>query len=1700
MDNKKDIIIQVEIASNIYGQIDKLKKELSEINVPTIDMSNIKKIDWSKDLPKGAQTINIRSSLDKGFHLNIKNAKQALNSIRANAIIPIKITPIDPGTMGSISLHDWQKLAPPDEIKDKIKILNSALGSLSNRLTSRKVGGKDGTTKSLAQILAETSTAFDQMAVSAGRAATAVGGVQTRGVASNAAKAGKQGAGAFDITSFNKNIQGIYPTMTSGMNEREIAEANKVIAASERLKIQRRVTDSLARNNESGMQDMGGIKNVFARAFMWGGAASIIYGLAGSIRKAIDVTVDLENEMVQLKKVMDDSTPFDEMKSKMFELASSMGVSITEVTKLAKIWAQQGKNMSETLQLSAVTIDAMNALSIDSAAATDFLTSVTRVWGVELNQLQKTLASVMRVQADYAIESADLASIFTKIGSGVKEAGDSMAFLAGASTALRESTRKTASQIFTSLKTIYAKSFSDEVIKSLADVGVYAKMSADQFRPFSDILGELAGKWSGFSDVQRKSLAITIGQTRYWSDFVALMGNFNIAQNATLSYYRAWDDASKASELQQKSLLNVLKGVSTSLIKIGDTFGTKFFAPLVNSMAEPIKKFADFFATLGGAQSAIVFASTLGLITMSFKSMLGAFPGYEKFLGRIGMAGEIFKQNVTKNAQAIALLGTRIRAVGKDASVYSRAQAIMASSTNLSTKTINSLAVGLTRFNAILVYSAKLLIGFVSTALRFAAWTAAFYLAEKAISSLIGKFEEAKSAAQEFAEKFPADVLEKINSLGSKDKKTGLSLSSFSEIKNALDNLVPLLIKKQKELSTSTEKYVLSWQDVQEIIGRMGTTDSEILKKNYAELTTSVEAQKKFWEDIQTTLAIIQNFTFGDTTKKAQELRESVLGNFLSASGGAEALKKELKNITGLSLNNVDDLYGDEFFNAIAKNIDKIADSPVVKKAILDWDTGFKDQLNTSMYGGLNDGSLLKKAFTGGIMPGTTGDNGISRGIANDLAKVAGFALYSAKDQIIKMSETSPINLYDNLKIGNLDASLVEDPKTLANKQLEGRKYIFDQIKKQYDEITKLGDADALSIANRGKGIEFGKLFIDSPAKASKAFATLSSELEKIRLSYNAGILFPENILNEQQKAYKNYASSIITEYTEANEELDRLAKKRATILSIIQSDPNAATDLKSFDPKKEGIDKFLSNLSELYNATAEGQEDLAAKGNKVLAQNLKEFKATLVALEETKISVGELGSAYENLGPTLLILGKLTRLQEKQAMFDKMAKQDKEFLSKQSVDYLKEELNLQEQISRAFIESEYTRVNASRTGFGELDKIKEKELSLHRAVSKRKTEIDFEEQKQRIINSQPVIPSIIDTGLFGKIYIGEKARAEFQQKLIEEELEKNQENLSIALQRVDLQEDMYSNSQRIIQAYALWNDQLKSVADRSQFIKDTLADSITDFARINETHGLSVLTDTIGKIGRRFQEEQAKIFVNNVINSKVGGFVLPSEEDLKFTERLTATGKTFYESVYGGMHAAVAEMAAVMNLPMVKKPLGDNALLEEESSKLKDLKKAANITAIGNLAATMGLSFLGGNAQNKQQGSQIGSIVGMVLPKLLGANPVVASLVSVASLFAGGALGSLFGGKTDQKQDTMIGQLKLIEQNTARVADLTEKMVNIPGSVFLPPTGGFVIQGGLTINADGIRDPQAVADVVVGRLSQEFGLSSRRSGDRGRF
>lgn len=83
--------------------------------------------------------------------------------------------------------------------------------------------------------------------------------------------------------------------------------------------------------------------------------------------------------------------------------------------------------------------------------------------------------------------------------------------LLGYTTAIGSATRESGNIVGNSLKTIFARiTTNDSAISALNEVGISINNIQGEVKPVSEILNELAGRWSSLTDAQRQNVSVGV--------------------------------------------------------------------------------------------------------------------------------------------------------------------------------------------------------------------------------------------------------------------------------------------------------------------------------------------------------------------------------------------------------------------------------------------------------------------------------------------------------------------------------------------------------------------------------------------------------------------------------------------------------------------------------------------------------------------------------------------------------------------------------------------------------------------------------------------------------------------------------------------------------------------------------------------------------------------------------------------------------------------------------------------------------------------------------------------------------------------------------------------------------------------------------------------------------------------------------------
>jgi TP901 family phage tail tape measure protein len=459
--------------------------------------------------------------------------------------------------------------------------------------------------------------------------------------------------------SSNKKVAKSSITRSKQVTAAQQAEINSIDRTNTRMRMQSQRFEGYNRKiQHSARLSKNEITDMFRRVALWSTGIGILFGTLSKIKFIFGAVKDLEVQMAELKKVMDDDTPFRTAQNALFKTALSMSVSVDKAAEIAKIWAQQGYELRDVAILTKTALLGVNAANLTAAQSVEFLTSAIKSFKIEALETAGVIDSIMAIQADFAITSANLARGMQVAGAITAQLGGSMNELFGMMTAIGEVTRETGNVIGNSLKTQLARMQQPRTIAYLEKLGIATQTLTDEgaIKRLSayDIFKQIAEKriTGKLTQDQVLDISLKIGGIRKFKDALILIENFDTAMESMQTGFLAYEDAADASAIIQDTLVRKLDKLNTAFVELGATIsesGTlgvlKNIVSGMTKMMEGLSAIAKGESFLGGAGAAAFQLLPLAIIG-----------GFAKFLGR-----RIF-QNIRgtelRSVQELANMGT----------------------------------------------------------------------------------------------------------------------------------------------------------------------------------------------------------------------------------------------------------------------------------------------------------------------------------------------------------------------------------------------------------------------------------------------------------------------------------------------------------------------------------------------------------------------------------------------------------------------------------------------------------------------------------------------------------------------------------------------------------------------------------------------------------------------------------------------------------------------------------------------------------------------------------------------------------------------------------------------------------------------------------------------------------------------------------
>lgn len=704
--------------------------------------------------------------------------------------------------------------------------------------------------------------------------------------------------------------------------------------------------------------DSNGVKNVNEQVQKLGNTASSTTTVFGKLKNAISNTFSFNkitttgylavlNEINQAGKnaketiqeldsaITDLSVAMNGTRAEASEYIKTLNKQAIElktttksVTDASDAWLRQGKTVDETETLIKDSLVLSKVGKIDSADATDYLTSALNGYKLEAKDAISVIDKLISVDAASASEAGGLALSMSRTASAADMAGVSMDKLISWLAVVKETSRDADQSVGNMMKTMLSRmnqvkagKFIDEetgeplndMEKVLNKVGIAMRDANGQFISSEKIIDELGQKWSTFDSVTQRAIATQLGGAYQYEKVIALLSNYGDAlKYAEIAAESSGSAMQKFNESYLGSLeakQNTLQASFESMIMNSD------FDEVYGGILEATTALVNFINETNALKDAMS-GLTIGAGIKAFIAIKGGINEAYIELNKFQNALKIVKKTEisTESFERLKLLcdglsKSQMKLVlsTNQLSVEQKKELLMASSLSEEEATLQLQTWNMAKANNGLTTSttsvSNAFKGLWSTikANKFMLITSAIMIGVSAINKYKETLENARSAAED-AKSTLSDMNKSVTDNGSWLAENTDRYKELSEGVNSLGQNVSLTDEEFKEYNTLTNEIAEMFPTL--VTGYTDTGDAILSCKNNVDLLTKAyEEQKQAAQDsvLQKSNDLWAGFK-ADTTKsnifsngglskvsELQSLQKMINGQVKDISNGALA-------------------------------------------------------------------------------------------------------------------------------------------------------------------------------------------------------------------------------------------------------------------------------------------------------------------------------------------------------------------------------------------------------------------------------------------------------------------------------------------------------------------------------------------------------------------------------------------------------------------------------------------------------------------------------------------------------------------------------------------------------------------------------------------------------------------------------------------
>lgn len=390
--------------------------------------------------------------------------------------------------------------------------------------------------------------------------------------------------------------------------------------------------------NESNATFAEGIKDVASKFGLWVSLSTIVNKLGNELRKACDYVLEVDKRLTNVQMITGRSSnsvqqiteDFKNLGAELHTTNSEMLGGLEEVLR-AGYDVETSKKMMESALIGA------KLSGQTTEVVTQQLIAMKNAFDMQGDDIINVIDVISKLDNSSATSFKEIAEAIRHTAYSAQLAGTSFNDLTAYITTVSEKTRKEASVIGESFKTIYArysniklgnvdedgKSIND-VEKALGRLGIKIRDTSGGFRDFDDVLKEFAKKSKSISKIDLLAGVNALAGTHHKETLLSLIENFEAFEQHQKNITEASGSAKKMFEEAYSESLDA---------KVQDLTRTfeNLYETLINSsdLGNGIETFTSFIETINslvtkfGLLPSII--TTVGTITLATSKRFGAY-------------------------------------------------------------------------------------------------------------------------------------------------------------------------------------------------------------------------------------------------------------------------------------------------------------------------------------------------------------------------------------------------------------------------------------------------------------------------------------------------------------------------------------------------------------------------------------------------------------------------------------------------------------------------------------------------------------------------------------------------------------------------------------------------------------------------------------------------------------------------------------------------------------------------------------------------------------------------------------------------------------------------------------------------------------------------------------------------------------------